>query len=78
MNLAAVLSKIAQDLYTRLRTMPVKECPLVLWKLLDTLFLKKNVKSWIIFEDQFGIITVKVKFVGQDGSKNRLNIATGG
>ncbi len=78
LNLAPVLSKISQDLYTRLRTMPVKECLLVLGKILDTLFLEKNVKSWTIFEDKFGIITVTVKFVCQDGSQNGLNIATGG
>ncbi len=40
--------------------------------------IEKNVKSWTIFEDQFGIITVKVKFIGQNGSQNGLNIATGG
>ncbi len=61
---------MSQNLKARLRAMLVEYFQLVLAKLWDTLFLKKNVHH------QFRIITFKIKFIGQDDSQNGLIIAT--
>ena len=54
--------------------MPVSGQSKMLDILLDTLFRNDTLKSWSIFDEKSGCITVKLRFSGQNGGQKGLNI----
>lgn len=57
--------------------MPVKGQPKMLGTLLDTLFANDELRTWSIYEEKSGNITVKIRFNGQHGGQAGLNIEPG-
>ena len=58
--------------------MPVQGCCKSLEIQLDALFANDSLKSWQIYEEKNGCVTVKLRFNGHHIGQNGLNIATGG